>query len=236
MLFKLFNMYTFVDREEAGEKLAEKLLAEPLINETAPESLLVLSIPRGGVVVGAAVAQALQCAHDVIVVKKIGFPGQRELAIGAMAEDGLILLNHRLSDYPSFIEGDYLADAEEQVEVTVKAYIQKFRQGRPLDVGAKTVIIVDDGIATGETMKAAVLWLASKEPSARPEKILIAVPVCSPKAVLEFEPLVDRFVYLHCTEKFWAVGQFYWNFDPVDDEAVMEILGVGQSATEDKGQ
>lgn len=224
------KLYTFLDREEAGEKLAETLLAEPLISETSPEALLVLSIPRGGVVVGAAVAQALQCAHDVIVVKKIGFPGQRELAIGAMAEEGLVVLNLELSESPtSAAKTDYLAQAQRQIKGKLEDQIQKFRQGRSLDVQDKTVIVVDDGIATGETMKAAMAWLTSKELSNRPQNILIAVPVCSPRIAQEFEPLVDRFICLARPKWFWAVGQFYWNFDSVDDHEVLEILGVGTS-------
>lgn len=223
------KLCTFLDREEAGEKLAGQLQAEPLINDISPEKLLVLSIPRGGAVVGAVVAQTLQCAHDVIVVKKIGFPGQRELAIGAIAEEGLVVLNRKLAEYPaSAVEADYLAKTQQQLKGTIEDYVQKFRRGRSLDVQAKTVIVVDDGIATGETMKAAVVWLTSKEPSARPKKILIAVPVCSPRIAQEFEPLVDRFICVARPKLFWAVGQFYWNFDPVYDHEVVKILGIGK--------
>lgn len=214
------NMFLFVDRNEAGEKLADKLLDEPLIQKAASEELLVLSIPRGGVVVGAAIAQALQCSHDVIVVKKIGFPGQEELAIGAMAEDGTMVLNRQVtSQYNS-----YTKQSLERVKTYIDTAIQKYRQGRTLDIKAKIVIVVDDGIATGETMKAVIMWLTSRDPTQRPQIIVVAVPVCSPGAAADLGKLVDRLIYLSSPERFWAVGQFYWDFDPISDEQVVEYL------------
>lgn len=221
------DMFIFLDRTEAGEKLAAVLREEPLVKEAAAAELLVLSIPRGGVIIGAEVAKALGCAHQVIVVKKIGFPGHKELAIGAMAEDGLVVLNRELSKY-SRSEDDYLTQEQRRLKAKIEAYIQKFRQGRPLDIHDKTVIVVDDGIATGETMKAAVLWLTSQEEPQRPKKVIVAVPVCSPRTAIEFEELVDRFISLSTPEHFWAVGQFYWNFDPVYDHEVVKYLSPDQ--------
>lgn len=214
------DLFYFLDRAEAGEKLAEKLLEEPMVTEAISQALLVLSIPRGGVVVGATTARLLNCAHDVIAVKKIGYPGQGELAVGAMAEDGTLVLR------PELMIGcnEYIEQAIPLVLAQLEAMIQAYRQGRPLNPGGKTIILVDDGVATGETMKAAISWLSDGEPPHRPEKILVAVPVCSPQAARDLLQLADQLVCLAVPQMFWAVGQFYWNFDPVSEEAVQAYL------------
>jgi putative phosphoribosyl transferase len=129
------------------------------------------------------VARILGCAHELVAVKKIGFPGQKELAIGAMAEDGLMVLNKQISSWYQPEDGDYLTAEIARVKSRLEAYIQNLRQGRELDVQSKIVIILDDGIATGETMKAALMWLLSRAPHQRPKKVLVAVPVCSPRIV-----------------------------------------------------
>ncbi len=217
------DLFLFVDRSDAGEQLADKLYDDPLIKETSKDELLVLSIPRGGVVVGAAIAQALQCPHDVVIARKIGFPGQRELAIGAMAEDGTVILSPYVTGWHE-LKDDYVKQKEEQVKTKIASHINKFRHGRSPDLQSKTVIVVDDGIATGETMKAAVVWMTSQEPSQRPNKVIVAAPICSLPAAREFAELADKLVCLSMPERFWAVGQFYWNFDQVDDEEVMKYL------------
>jgi putative phosphoribosyl transferase len=214
----------FVDRTEAGEKLAAKLFADPAIKNASKDDLLVLSIPRGGVVVGAAIAQSLGCVHDVIVAKKIGFPGHQELAIGAMAEDGTTVLDPSLTLWSHEEENNYLKKEMEQTQAKIAAYVRKFRQGRPLAVQSKTVIVVDDGIATGETMKSAVKWLTSREPEQRPKQIIVAVPVCAPRTAPELEDMVDALVYLAIPRGFLAVGQFYWDFEQVSDEDVVRVL------------
>jgi len=171
-------------------------------------------------VVGTTVARILGCAHEVIAVKKIGFPGHQEMAIGAMAEDGTIVLHpEAISQFD-----DYIEQAIEAIGTQIESAIRKFRQGRVLDVSAKTVIVVDDGIATGETMKAAIVWLRSRGSTQRPKKILVAVPVCSSYAVEELGGLTDKFVCLAVPHWFWAVGQFYWDFDQVSDEEVTNHL------------
>lgn len=220
----------FENRSEAGEKLAARLLDEPWLQHANKDDLLVLSIPRGGVVVGAAVAQVLGCAHNVIVVKKIGFPGHEELAIGAVAEDGLVILNEELSRW-SPVEEDYITQEIARIKAQVVDYIRRFRQGKALDLQSRIVIVVDDGIATGETMKAAVKWLMSRDDPYGPKKVLVAVPVCSPRAADELEKLVDKFVCLSAPEHFWAVGQFYREFWQVNDEEVVRYLRA-QQATE----
>lgn len=214
----------FVDRTEAGEKLAARLSDDPTIKSASKNDLLVLSIPRGGVVVGAAIAQSLGCAHDVIVAKKIGFPGHQELAIGAMAEDGTTVLDPSLAVWSHEEENNYLNKEMEETRAKIVAYVRKFRRGRPLAVQSKTVIVVDDGIATGETMKSAVKWLTSREPEQHPKQIIVAVPVCAPKTAPELEDMVDALVCLAIPRGFLAVGQFYWDFEQVSDEDVVQML------------
>ncbi len=216
------DMFLFVDRTEAGEKLAIPLQTEPLVQSAGKDKLLVLSIPRGGVIVGAAIAQTLGCAHEVVVVKKIGFPGHEEMAIGAMTEDGIVVLNKDVTVAPKL--HNYIKQKEIQVQAKIEAYTRIFRQGRSYCPQSKTVILVDDGIATGETMKAALIGLLSKDKTQHPNKVLVAVPVCSPQAVRELTALADKLIYLAVPKQFWAVGQFYRNFDQISDEEVLEYL------------
>jgi predicted phosphoribosyltransferase len=224
-------MFLFLDRNQAGEQLATRLLDEPLVKEAARDDLLVLSIPRGGVVVGAAIARILGCAHELVAVKKLGCPGQKELAIGAMAEEGLMILNKQITRWDQPEGDDYLTEEIARVKSQLEAYIQNFRQGRGLDLQSKIVIIVDDGIATGETMKAALIWMLSRAPNQHPKKVVVAVPVCSPRAVREFTKLADKFIYLAAPEQFWAVGQFYWVFDQVSDEEVKAYLSKNMASS-----
>jgi predicted phosphoribosyltransferase len=217
-------MFMFVDRTDAGEKLAAKLLEEPLVMAAPPDKLLVLSIPRGGVVIGAAISRTLGCAHKIIAVKKLGFPGQEELAIGAIAEDEALALNKQVTQWFQSAEEDYLTIEIQRATAQLETQIQKFRHGHRLDVSGRTIILVDDGIATGETMKAALIWLLSRPSSQHPQHIFIATPVCSPKAARDLRPLVDHFICLVMPEQFWAVGQFYWDFDQVNDQEVKKYL------------
>lgn len=212
--------FLFKDRNEAGVKLAANLLDESLIKAAAREDLLVLSIPRGGVIVGAVVAQALGCSHNIIAVNKIGFPGQKETMIGAMAEDGLMVLNRQILNW----DNAYIKQAVELAKTQLETTLQKFRCGRQLDLRAKTVIVVDDGIVTGETMKAALMWLALKEKPERPAQVLAAIPVCAAQAVADFERLAGKFICLTVPDQLQAVGQVYQNFDPTGDREVKDYL------------
>jgi predicted phosphoribosyltransferase len=214
------ELFLFLDRDDAGRQLAAKLKKEPWVKATPCGSLLVLSIPRGGAVVGAAVARALGCAHDIIAAKKIGCPGHEELAIGAVAEDGTMILGPlAVTDYSTYIE--ILLNP---LQLMLKQMIRKFRHGRSLDVAAKTVILVDDGIATGETMKAAIIWLRTREYTKKRAKIVVAVPVCSRQAARQFNKLPDEFICLAVPQLFWSVGQYYWDFDQVSDKNVLISL------------
>lgn len=213
----------FVDRYQAGIELAGKLLDEPLVADASREELLVLSIPRGGVMVGAALAEVLGCPHEVIVVKKIGFPGQPELAIGAVAEDGLVIWDDALLPF-CHRAGGGIEQSLAQAKAKVEQYTTKFRANRPLEIAARTVILTDDGIATGETMKAAICWANARGPAQQGKALIAAVPVCSPHTAEEIEPLVDRLVCLARPQQFFAVGQFYWDFSQISDHDVLAYL------------
>jgi predicted phosphoribosyltransferase len=211
----------FQNRQEAGILLAGTLRAHPLVTQ-AGRRLLALSIPRGGVVVGAAVAESLGCDHDVIVVKKIGFPGQTEFAAGAVAEDGPAYLNEE-------VVGPYRADSYFMRELNAQTasarlkiaqQIADFRQGRRLVVAGRTVIVIDDGIATGETAKAAVRWLHARHPDA----VIVAAPVCSPQSFHELTQLGANVICVLTPRDFYAVGQFYREFEQVSDDEVRRIL------------
>ncbi|HLV33935.1 MAG TPA: phosphoribosyltransferase family protein [Spirillospora sp.] len=213
----------FRDRKDAGAQLADRLLTDPTIAQTDGSHLLVLSIPRGGVVVGEAIARTLGCEHNIIAVKKIGFPGFEEMAIGAIAEDGPPHLDYNIVVYSNLTE----ASLDRQITQTrerVDECIELFRQGEPLDIGGRLVILVDDGIATGETMKAAIRWVKSKIGAAAGQGVVVAVPVCPPATVKKLKALADTVICLRTPRRFHAVGQFYQRFDQVSDEQVLEIL------------
>lgn len=213
----------FVNRKEAGLQLASRLQHTPSIQRTAQSRLLVLSIPRGGVVVGQAVAQTLDCEHGVVIVKKIAFPGQEELAVGAIAEDGLMVLNRPLLAW-NHLTGYDIEPQIERARVKVARYIQLFRQGSALDIGGKTIILVDDGAATGETLKAAVRWIRSKAGADAAQRLIIAVPVGSRSTIRSLAEQADEVICLLIPAHFEAVGQFYLHFEQVSDSEVLDIL------------
>ena len=213
----------FENRSDAGQKLGAKLQNEPNLRHINMRDLLVLSIPRGGVIVGAEVAQRLGCAHEIVAAKKIGFPGREELALGAVAEDGVEVMDQKLLAYLHQM-GPYIKQAVVRTKKLIAATLEKFRQGRPLDLSGKTVIVVDDGIATGETMQAAISWATNPHRPDRPRRVLAAVPVCAPQIVRTIGKQVDQFIYLQAPDSFWAVGQFYHDFRPVSDDEVIRTL------------
>ncbi len=210
----------FQDRFEAGRFLASKLryLAH------RPD-VVVLALPRGGVPVGYEVAKALNVPLDVFVVRKLGVPGYPELAMGAIASGGVRVLNEdvvRRLGIP-----DYMIDkiaAEEQKELERRE--RDYRGDRPpLDVKGRTVVLVDDGLATGSSMRVAALALRNKEPA----QIIIAVPVAAASTCAEFQSEVDQVVCGVTPEPFWAVGQWYKNFSQTTDEEVHHLLDQAAS-------
>ena len=211
----------FADREDAGLALAGKL------GEFRGQAgLIVLGLPRGGVPVASVVARSLNAPLDVIVVRKIGVPGQAEVAMGAIASiAGSIVTVQNPSVLRQLggvrfqpIFDERAAREREELERRQREY----RAGRaPLDVAGKTVILVDDGIATGATMRAAIMALRP----AGAERMVVAVPVAAADTCAELAKLVDSVVCVSKPEPFWAVGQAYIDFSQTSDEEVRRLLG-----------
>ena len=204
----------FKDRREAGELLAEKL---EYYREQNP---LILAVPRGGVPVAEPVWEYLDGELDLIITRKIGAPHQRELAIGAISGDGFIMLNEglisRLGVFPDYVER---ASKKEQAEIARR--LELYRGDRPLPViDKRLVILVDDGVATGYTLLAALRSLQEKKPS----RLILAVPVGPPETFDRLRGEVDDLIYLDAPADFAAVGQFYRRFDQVQDADVIAIL------------
>jgi len=206
----------FKDRVEAGQLLAKKLEKE--IKKA--QNVVVLAIPRGGVVVGKELSQFLSCPLDVIVTKKIGAPNNPELAIGAVGTIGEPVIDKDLANQTGASQ-EYLQSQISQIKTQVKERETRFRVGRPaLNLKDKLVIITDDGVATGATMKAAVEIVRQQNP----KKIMVAVPVIAQDTLGEIEKLADEVVFIQAPKLFFAVGQFYQNFEQVSDSHVIKLL------------
>lgn len=218
----------FADRVEAG-----KLLGEEVVRRIGKRlDAIVLALPRGGVPVGHEVARALGAPLDVFIVRKLGVPGQEELAMGAIASGGVRVLNDEVLSFvtvsPRMIDTVTVRETRE-LERREKAY----RGNRPpLDVAGKTVVIVDDGLATGSTMRAAVRALRKMEP----REIVVAVPVAAPSACAEFRGSVDEMVCLRTPEPFQAVGLWYEDFRQTTDEEVHAFLRRSDASGRGSGQ
>ena len=221
-------MDDFKDRAEAGRQLAAAVvrlgLVHPLVHP------LVLALPRGGVPVAAEVARALHAPLDLLIVRKIGAPSQPELAVAALAE----------GDPPTLV----IDERTSQVTGTDKAYIEReattqraeierrrkaYRRGRSrIGVAGKSVVVVDDGIATGSTVRAALQALRRM----RPARLVLAVPVAPADTLSELSPLVDDLVCLSQPAFFRSVGTYYADFHQVDDEEVIALLDAARSRYE----
>jgi len=206
------------DRRHAGLELARYLA------DVKGQDVVVLALPRGGVPVAFEVARALDAQLDVFVVRKLGLPGHPEFAMGAIASGGVRVLNDevvRLYRIPEQAVEAIARDERHELERRERA----FRSQRPpLDVGGRTVVLIDDGLATGSTMKAAVEAVRSL----RPARIIVAVPVGSPDTCREFAAIADDIICARAPEHFAAVGQWYDDFRQTTDEEVRELL---QAAT-----
>ena len=207
----------FTDREEAGKLLGAEVARR--IGER--DDAIVLALPRGGVPVGYEVARAIGAPLDVFTVRKLGVPGHEELAMGAIASGGVRVLNDEVLRYVGVPQStiELVAEREgRELERREKAY----RGDRPpLDVRGKTVIIVDDGLATGSTMRAAVGALQKM----RPREIVVAVPVGAPSTCAELRPGIAEVICLRTPEPFQAVGLWYEDFSQTTDEEVHQLLG-----------
>lgn len=206
----------FEDRRHAGRALAHA------VREQLPcDDVLVLGLPRGGVPVAFEVAHALHRPLDVFVVRKLGVPGQEELAMGAVASGGIVVIQAEVVQAFGIPQAtiDTVA-ARERMEIARREAL--YRQGRPpLGVQAQPVLLIDDGLATGSTMKAAARAL---RPVAR--SVFVAVPVAARATCTELSAEVDRLVCLEMPDPFHAVGEFYRNFDQTPDEEVRSLLAL----------
>jgi len=205
----------FRDRREAGRYLAD-LLAE----YAGRDDVIVLALPRGGVPVGYEVARRLGAPLDVFVVRKLGVPGQPELAMGAIASGGVRVLNHDIVEQLGIPEGviDAIA-AREQQELERRERL--YRGDRPApDLRGKTVILVDDGLATGSTMRSAAAAIKQQSPA----RLVVAAPVAARATCEELEEIVDQVVCAVTPFPFYAVGQWYRDFRETSDDEVRELL------------
>lgn len=205
----------FRDRTEAGRRLAARLTAYE-----GRSDLLVLALPRGGVPVAAEVARALAAPLDVFVVRKLGVPGHEELAMGALASGGVRVLNDEVVQALG-IPADVIDRVAERERVEIERREAAYRDDRPpRDVRGRTVILVDDGLATGSTMRAAVAALRERGP----DRIVVAVPVAAPATCAEFRTLADDCICVHTPEPFHAVGLWYEDFSQTSDDEVRALL------------
>ena len=204
----------FSNRVEAGQRLAAALKKYSFVDG------LVLAIPRGGVVVGYEVAQSLGLPLDVIIPRKIGAPSNPELAIGAMTEDGTAILDENLLSYLN-VSPDYIERESETQKTEIQRRMRLYRQNAPYpNLNGRDIIVVDDGIATGSTMKAA---LASVK-NMHAKSVTAAIPVGPPTTIEELKSQADRVVCLFMPESFYAIGEFYDDFAQTSDDEVIYLL------------
>jgi len=205
----------FLNREEAG-----RLLAERLADLKGAPDVVVLGVPRGGVLVAAEIARALAAPLDVYITRKLGAPGNPELAIGAVAEDGTLVLDPETITMLNVSEA-YLERERQRQQEEIRRRAARYRGGRPpLSLAQKRVILVDDGVATGKTLEATIQALRHQPVQA----LILAVPVGPPSTIARLRPLVDRLEVLETPELFWAVGMFYEDFHQVSDAEVEACL------------
>jgi putative phosphoribosyl transferase len=204
----------FQDRFEAGRILASRLSQFAHRND-----VIVLGLPRGGVPVAFEVAKALNSPLDVFVVRKLGVPGREELAMGAIAS-GIRVVNRAVVDALG-IKNDEIEEAATEQRAELERREREYRNGRPmLDVHNRTVILIDDGLATGSSMRVAAMALRKREPA----RIVIAVPVAAPSTCEELESEADQVVCAITPEPFLAVGQWYRDFRQTSDDEVHKLL------------
>jgi putative phosphoribosyl transferase len=212
----------FRDRSEAG-----RLLADRLSEYTGRDGVVVLALPRGGIPVGYEIARALEAPLDVFVVRKLGVPGHEELALGAIASNDVQVLNERVVGDLGITESDIArVAARERNELNRRE--RAYREGRPSpDIQGRTVILVDDGLATGSTMRAAVAALRAYEPA----EIVVAVPVGAAQVCGELAREADKVVCAMTPEPMAAISMWYDDFSQTTDAEVRELLR--RSASED---
>lgn len=206
----------FADRRDAGARLAARLVGD----YKGRRDVVVLALPRGGVVTGREIAAVLGRPLEVLIVRKLCFPGEPEVAIGAVSETGAVFLDERVvSSYripKEYIDGEISGQKE-----TIRRRVSLYRKGHGLsDLKGKTAILADDGAATGATMKAAI----SSARAAGAKMVVVAVPVAAPAVAEELRKMADEFVCLETPPGFMAVGEYYGDFSEVTDDDVVRLL------------
>jgi len=207
----------FEDRMDAGKKLARAMIE----SESKLQNPIVLGIPRGGIPVGYVLAEKLECELDIIVLRKIPIPSDPEAGYGAVTIDRTVVLNQEMLTY-LHLSKEEVERGIERVYQEVKRRNGVYRKGKPFpDLEDRSVILTDDGLATGYTMLAAVEFCGKK----KPKEVIVAVPVASDSATELIQPAADRFIVLHVSHSFYfAVASFYRRFDDMVDQEVVEIL------------
>lgn len=215
----------FHDRREAGQELAVRLMEWSADGDLV--NPVVLALPRGGVPVALPVAQALSAPLDVLVARKIGLPGQPETGIGAIVDDDPPLFDRRALEMLGLRE-DRLGPevARERIELHRRALLYRGERSTP-DVRDRTAIVIDDGLATGVTARAALRHLRDQHPA----RLILAVPVCAPETTDTMRSEADDVLCLHRPSDFRAVGQWYHNFDQVSDDEVIDTLQEHSAST-----
>jgi len=205
----------FHDRREAGQ-----LLAKELASLRDQKNLIVLGVPRGGVVVAYEVAKGLRAPLDVYITRKIGAPYNPELAIGAVASDGTLVLDQNLIEHLG-VSDDYVQTETERQRKEIERRLVAYRGSRPEpELQDKIVILVDDGVATGATILASLRAIKQRKPA----QLILAVPVGPADTIHMLSQEADRVVCLYTPEIFWAVGAFYAIFDQTSDAEVIHLL------------
>lgn len=203
----------FKDRSDAARRLARKL------ESIKKENPIILAIPRGGVVTGDVIASVLGIELDIIVSRKVGAPSNPELAIGAVMHDGSYFANEEITRILNILQ-KYIDEEIVLQKKEIERRLAQFRGSNDYHLEGRTVVLVDDGIATGATMFIAALWIKKQ----KPKKLIIAIPVGPKETIDKLKKIADKVIVLHLPVYFNAVGEFYKEFDQVDDDTVQKIM------------